>query len=96
MADVAKANLLAAESEATGIYNVGTGEPVSLNKLLETLLLLMERKDIKAGYENERPEEIKHSLADISKARSIGYSPKYGLEEGLREMLLEKIQISTK
>ena len=96
VADVAKANLLAAESEATGIYNVGTGEPVSLNKLLETLLLLMERKDIKAGYENERPEEIKHSLADISKARSIGYSPKYGLEEGLREMLLEKIQISTK
>jgi len=30
---------------------------------------------------------VRHSLADISKARGYGYDPKYGVKEGLKEML---------
>jgi len=30
---------------------------------------------------------VKHSLADISKAKQFGYNPGYNLEEGLRETM---------
>ena len=39
------------------------------------------KKDIKPIYKDERPGEIKHSVADISKAKSIGYSPKNDFTE---------------
>jgi UDP-glucose 4-epimerase len=85
--DVAKANLLAAETDATGAYNIGSGEITSLNQLAELLSLLMGRTDLRAVYEKERQGDIKHSLADISQARSIGYAPYYELAEGLRQLL---------
>jgi UDP-glucose 4-epimerase len=42
-------------------------------------------KDISPIYENERAGEIKHSVADISKAKSIGYIPKNDFKEELIE-----------
>ena len=42
-------------------------------------------KDITPVYKNERHGEIKHSVADISKARSIGYSPKNDFTDELAE-----------
>jgi UDP-glucose 4-epimerase len=85
--DVAKANLLAAETDATGAYNIGSGEITSLNQLAELLSLLMGRTDLRAVYEKERQGDIKHSLADISQARNIGYAPYYQLADGLRQLL---------
>ena len=85
--DVVAANILAAESQATGVFNIGTGESTSLNHLSEIIMTIMNLKVIQAVYKKERPGDIKDSLADIKKARLMGYTPKYGLEEGLREML---------
>ena len=44
-------------------------------------------KDIKPIYENERAGEIKHSVADISKAKSLGYTPKNDFIEELTETI---------
>jgi UDP-N-acetylglucosamine 4-epimerase len=97
IANVVQANLLAATSgdpEVLGqIYNVAVGGRMSLNMLFETLRgLLRERHHdliIPAPvYEDFRPGDIRHSQADIGKARrSLGYDPTYDVRTGLREAL---------
>jgi UDP-glucose 4-epimerase len=72
--DVVDANLLSAQSSATGVYNIGLGKSTTVNQLLEIIKNYMD-KDIKPVYEPERSGEIKHSIADVSKAKSIGFSP---------------------
>ena len=67
---VVEANIFAAESNETGSYNIGLGKSTSINQLFEMIKKIM-GKDIKPIYENERAGEIKHSVADISKAKSI-------------------------
>ena len=44
-------------------------------------------KDIKAKYINTRPGDIKHSLADISKARTFGYNPEGTFRNELAEVV---------
>ncbi|MFH0942137.1 MAG: SDR family oxidoreductase [Chloroflexota bacterium] len=86
--DVVSANLLAAESEATGIFNIGTGEKSSINHLARLITRLTE-KSLEPVYREARPGDIRHSLADISRAKSFGYQPGYRLEEGLKEIIKE-------
>ena len=81
---VVDANILAAESNETGTYNIGLGKSTTINYLFEMIKETME-KDITPVYKNERHGEIKHSVADISKARSIGYSPKNDFTDELTE-----------
>jgi len=81
---VVDANILAAESNETGSYNIGLGKSTTINYLFEMIKETM-KKDIKPVYENERPGEIKHSVANISKARSLGYSPKNDFTDELAE-----------
>jgi len=81
---VVDANILAAESNETGSYNIGLGKSTTINYLFEMIKETM-KKDIKPVYKNERPGEIKHSVADISKARSLGYSPKNDFTDELTE-----------
>ena len=81
--DAASANILAAESKETGVYNIGKGESISLNELARLIVNLQGFK-VNPIYEEPRPGDVMHSLADISRARTFGYEPKYDLEEGLR------------
>lgn len=84
--DAAEANILAAESDASGVFNIGTGKRVSISELAELVVRLM-GTDSRPVYQQPRPGDIKHSLADVSKARQFGYDPRYNLEEGLRETI---------
>ncbi len=84
--DVVGANILAAESEAAGVFNIGRGERITINQLVE-LVIGLAGSNIGPIHEDSRTGDIKHSLADISKAKTFGYEPKYGLEEGLRETI---------
>lgn len=79
---MARANILAAESEATCVYNIATGMPVSLNRLAELMDAVVGKKVLPV-YEPERPGDIKHSQADISKAGGFGYVPAFSFEAGL-------------
>lgn len=69
------------------IYNVGCGNPVSLNDLILLIEFRLGRK-AEIDYGSMQPGEVNHTYADISKAREhLGYSPKIGIEEGLRRYI---------
>ena len=83
-----EANLLAckapADKAAGQMFNVATGRRVTLN---ETFQLLQGMTSYRGTpkYGEERAGDIKHSLADISKAEAgLGYKPKVDFEDGLR------------
>ena len=89
-----QANLLAATTENSDavnqVYNVALDDRTSLNRLFEILReVLAESKpelgDLKPIYREFRPGDVRHSQADIAKARRLlGYAPTHRLEEGIR------------
>ena len=83
-----QANILAAESDVTGeAFNVGTGGRVTVNELVEILNDLL-GMDIDPVHDDPRPGDVRHSHADISKARKLlGYEPHIGFEKGLENTL---------
>jgi len=83
--DATEANILAAESDASGVFNIGRGERVTINQLARLAIRLVGNNSVAPVYDEPRAGDIRHSLADISKSRTLGYIPKYSLEEGLRE-----------
>lgn len=83
MQDVVKACILASQSRGKGVFNVARGESTSLNQLLRALAGITGR-EVRPSYAKARAGDIRHSLADISKAREIGYRPEISVEEGLR------------
>ncbi|WP_094226525.1 SDR family oxidoreductase [Methanolobus psychrotolerans] len=79
------ANLLACTAaNAPGkVFNIACGSRISLNELVMALNDII-GTDIEPAYAAERPGDVKHSLADITRARDIlGYKPTYVLAEGL-------------
>jgi UDP-glucose 4-epimerase len=82
--DAVEANIIFAESNANGVFNIGTGESITINKLAN-IIINATGKNMKPIYQEPRPGDIRHSLADISQAREIGYNPKYSIEAGLAE-----------
>ena len=85
--NVVSANLKAASADgaAGAVLNIANGERVTLNQLLEKLKLITSKPDVVADYQSPRVGDVRHSLADISRARELlAYEPLVGLEEGLR------------
>lgn len=82
--DVVQANIISAESDATGVFNVGTGNNADLNTLAEIITGIL-GKDISPIYQESRTGDVKQSLASISKLASLGYGPRYSLKDGLEE-----------
>ncbi len=83
-----EANLLACKApaaQAAGkVFNVATGRRVTLNETFKLLQGLTSYSG-QPKYAPERSGDIKHSLADISKAEAaLGYEPKVDFEDGLR------------
>ena len=82
------ANLLAARAPSAKVagrmFNVATGTRVDLNETFQVLKKLTGYQG-EVKYGPEREGDIKHSLADISRAQSaFGYEPKVNFEDGLR------------
>ncbi|TYO93239.1 NAD-dependent epimerase/dehydratase family protein [Desulfallas thermosapovorans] len=90
-----QANLLAAsvkDEKAVGqVYNVAFGDRTTLNQLFYMIRDLVsemqpEAANIKPVYRDFRPGDVRHSQADISKAKQLlGYEPAYAVFDGLRE-----------
>ncbi len=79
------ANILAAAaSDVAGeTFNVACGERISLNQLLDELRAVT-GSDAEAVHVESRPGDVRHSLADITRAReSLGYEPAISLREAL-------------
>ena len=86
VANVVDANLraLTTPRPAGEVMNVATGHRVTLNRLLSALNRQIGRK-LRARYLAPRAGDVKHSLADITRARKmLGYRPFVDFEAGLR------------
>ena len=83
--DVAQTNILAAFSEKSGIFNVGSGEEFSVNQIADLIIKHLGGKKI---YLKAPPGEIKKIRSDISKAKKeLGYEPKGKLSKILPELI---------
>ena len=85
MADALQGLLLssAAAGAAGEVFNVARGERVALNELLAILTGITGSRAT-AIYAATRPGDVKDSLAGVAKAAGVlGYSPRYGIREGL-------------
>ena len=83
--DVVRANLMALEQNNSGIFNVGTGQETSVNKLTRSLLRIV-RSNIEADTAQGLDYEQRRSCLDYKKIKKcMGWEPKVSLEEGLRE-----------
>jgi len=75
------------------VYNVAVGERTTLNDLFEAIRSTLEPcfphlKGFKPSYRDFRPGDVRHSLADIGKARTLlGYQPTHRVKEGLGEAM---------
>lgn len=90
-----QANLLAATSnhpEAPNqVYNVAFGDRTTLNELYESMRTILSEQNsqiavVKPVYQDFRTGDVRHSLADISKAANLlGYAPSHNAQQGLKE-----------
>ncbi|RPJ84857.1 MAG: NAD-dependent epimerase/dehydratase family protein, partial [Acidobacteria bacterium] len=83
--DVARANLLAAEADASGLaLNIAAGQRYSLNDLVVILDEIL-GLNFQPVYEPARLGEVRDSQADILLAnKTIGYAPEVTLHQGLK------------
>jgi nucleoside-diphosphate-sugar epimerase len=87
--DCVQANLAAcvADGAAGGVFNIASGTRTVINDLYEKIARLLNRTDCPT-YEAPRPGDVRHSLADINRAKSIlGYEPKHTIDQGLGEAI---------
>lgn len=95
--DVVQANLLAATTRnpraVNQVFNIALGRQTTLNQLLDTISKAICSHDhrlpeIKPVYREFRAGDVRHSVANISKARRLlGYAPGYKLQRGLAEAM---------
>jgi nucleoside-diphosphate-sugar epimerase len=89
VANVVQANILAVEAQGVSgeIFNIACGRKTTINSLAEKINKLLKKK-ITPLYTDPRPGDIRHSFADITKAKKmLKYEPKVSFEEGLKETI---------
>jgi nucleoside-diphosphate-sugar epimerase len=86
--DVVQANIKSALARGvSGAFNTGSGNRITINRLAE---MLQDASGIKAMviHGDQRPGDVRDSLADISAGRkAFGFDPEVHLETGLREYM---------
>jgi len=93
IANAVQANLLAAtvqSDDATNqVYNIAVGDRTTLNELFEAMRCALEPgfahlEGYRPAYRDFRAGDVRHSLADISKARThLGYEPSHNIRAGV-------------
>jgi nucleoside-diphosphate-sugar epimerase len=87
--DCVQANLLACQQEggAGEVFNIASGRRMSINDLYERIARLLNKED-RPEYEAPRRGDVRHSLADVNKARGmLRYEPRYTMDQGLSEAI---------
>jgi len=81
--------LLVEKDEAIGrVFNAGTGTQTTVNRLAEIVQNVFD-SDLPVEYQDARTGDIRHSVADISAAQTLGFVPQVSLEDGLAEFVGE-------
>jgi len=86
ISDAVSGNILAMNSNAEGeVFNIGGGSRVLLYEVLDSMQKIA-GKTAKIVYRDVQKGDVRHTLADTSKAKEyLGYNPRVNLETGLAE-----------
>lgn len=88
--DVARACRLALECDAAAdqVFNIGSGQPVSIAEVAERIAAVLGKRDLSPEITNRyRAGDVRHCFADISHARDVlGYGPQISFNEGLENL----------
>lgn len=86
--DVAKANIMAMESDTTqGFFNIGTGKSISVLELAN-MMIKISSKDLTPIFDDEQPGDVEKSKADTKlSSEKIGWSYEIELIDGLKKLM---------
>jgi len=86
VSDIVDGVFLAAK-KGTGVYNLGSGNPISLNKMIDTIEKIMNKKIVR-DYVDSPIGDVQKTHAEITKAKEeICYEPKIKFEEGVKNCI---------
>ena len=87
--NVVQANLMAARAPKTNgeVVNIACGDKITVNAIID-MINKMTGNNVVPHYVPARPGDVKHSLADITKARTlIGFEPVISFKDGLEKAI---------
>lgn len=85
--DVVRAFIQALDHRAKGAYNIAGGKGISINELFRQVSDIM-GVDVEPLHGEPRPGDVRHSTADITRAkRDLRYEPEYDIRRGLEETI---------
>ncbi|HBJ96521.1 MAG TPA: dTDP-glucose 4,6-dehydratase, partial [Lentisphaeria bacterium] len=73
--DIVEANVFMAMHDFTGVYNIAYGGRITINDLVKQIMDVTHSKS-RVLHLEERPGDVKHSMAGIEKLKSTGFRPK--------------------
>ena len=80
--DIVEANVFMAMNDFTGVYNIAYGSKITINDLVKEIVKVTNSKS-KVLHLDERPGDVKHSMAGVEKLASTGFKPKHTFAEGM-------------
>ncbi len=84
--DIVEANVFMATHDFTGVYNIAYGGRITINDLVKQIMDVTHSKSRVLLLE-ERPGDVKHSMAGIEKLKSTGFRPKYNFAYGMEQTI---------
>ena len=84
--DIVEANVFMAMNDFTGVYNIAYGSKITINDLVKEIVKVTNSKS-KVIHLDERPGDVKHSMAGVEKLASTGFKPKHTFAEGMEKTI---------
>lgn len=84
--DIVEANVFMATHDFTGVYNIAYGGRITINDLVKQIMEVTHSKS-RVLHLEERPGDVKHSMAGIEKLKSTGFRPKYNFAYGMEQTI---------
>jgi len=84
--DIVEANVFMAMNDFTGVYNIAYGGRITINDLVQEIIKVTGSKS-KVVHLDERPGDVKHSMAGVEKLKSTGFVPKHTFAEGMEKTI---------
>jgi ADP-L-glycero-D-manno-heptose 6-epimerase len=86
--DIVEGSIRALDAQASGIYNLGSGQARSFNELIDVLNKCLGTSFEPEYFDNPHAHYQNFTQADLTNARSVlGYEPRFPLEDGVRDYM---------
>lgn len=84
--DIVAANVFMAMNDFTGVYNIAYGQKITINDLVKQIISVTGSQS-KVIHLDERPGDVKHSMAGVEKLKSTGFEPRHSFAEGMEKTI---------